>query len=145
MIKIPAINSSQLAAICGLMFIAFNGQVVAQTYQWVDKQGVTHITQEPPQPSQVGKKNTKVNPQQIHEKEEYLRERDQLEQQIAGTIRADKREQYQRQLRVLDYNWYKKYDPEKAEALESDLNRATIKVIPKKESSSNMDKMKAFY
>jgi len=139
--KIPAI------LLFSLLFLN-TSLAIAQTYRWVDKDGVTHFSEQEPEASQVQSKNTKMgkaNTDQIAEKEDYLMQRAILEQQISGATGEQRRDQLQRQLLVLDYNWYQKYDPVKAEELAKQLNSPKIRVIPKKNDSNNMKKFNAFY
>jgi hypothetical protein len=132
-----------------LYFICLgHSSAYAQTYQWIDKQGVTQFTEYEPSEDQVysgSAKKQKVNPNQISEKEDYLNKRDILEEQISGTINDVRRDQLKRQLLNLDYNWYAKYDPVKAEELKKQMDAPKIRVVPKDNQSNKMDRMKAFY
>lgn len=130
------------------LFLISSGLSFAQTYRWVDEEGVTHFSQQEPSPSQtksLGTHALKPNANQIAEKEQYLQERAELEQQISGTTVDQRREQLQRQLQMLDYQWLKKTDPAKAEALSKEMNDPKLRVIQKKEDPDNMKKYKAFY
>lgn len=120
----------------------------AQTYRWVDENGVTHFSEQEPDPSLIQQntvKTPKPNANQLAEKESYMQERALLEQQISGTINDQRRDQLKRQLQMLDYQWYQKTDPAKAEALAKEMETPKVRVIQKKEDPNNMSKYKAFY
>lgn len=121
--------------------------VFAKTYQWVDKNGVTHFTEYEPDPNQVSteRNQSKVNPNQIAEKEEYRYKRALLDEQISQTINDLKRSQLKRQRQVLDYQWFLKHDPAKAQELKAEMDTPVIRVIPTEEQTNTMDRMKAFY
>jgi hypothetical protein len=132
-----------------LSFLVNSTFVLAQTYRWVDKEGVTHFTAEAPDPSEVQaseeSKTLKPEANLISEKEEYQEKRASLEAQISGTINDERRDQLKRQLLVLDYQWYQKIDPEKAEELAEQLEAPKTRVIKKQDETNNMSKHRAFY
>jgi hypothetical protein len=115
-------------------------------YRWVDKEGVTQFTREKPDPSQVGDSKAKgPNQEQVVQKEEYLSKRRALQKQISGAAKAQRRDRLKRELLVLDYNYYKTRDPEKAAELKAQLGEAKVRVVPKKNEQNNMDQYKAFF
>lgn len=119
-------------------------------YQWVDKQGITHFTREAPNPEQVGSKSQSSGPSQslINQKQVYQKQRSGLEAKRRGTVNSQRRDQLDRQIKALDYNWYKDRDPEKAAKIKQELGRPQVRELPqenKQAEPDNMDKYKAFY
>ena len=145
------IRSTISLAICLNILLFSYSQAHAKTYQWLDKQGVTQFTEYEPDKDQIYSGSepdgfkARVNPNQMAEKDDYLYKRATLEEQISGTINDVRRDQLKRQLLTLDYNWYSKYDPDKAAELKQQMNAPRIRVVPKNNQSKPMDKMKAFY
>ena len=115
-------------------------------YRWVDKDGVTHFTKEKPKKSEMGKdKEVKVDTDYINRKEEYQQKRKAKEIEISRATNEERREQLKRELLVIDYNWYKETDPEKAEEIKAQLGEPKVRVMEQKKEQSNMDKYKAFF
>ena len=110
-----------------LALLPFSSLEAQQFHRWVDKDGVTHFTAEPPDPAQMAapsKQAPTARAREIDARERYVQERELLEEQRASTINAQRRDQLDRQILVLDYNWYKDRDPAKAAAIQRQLGEA---------------------
>ena len=128
---------------------------MAQSYRWVDEQGVTHFSQEAPE--HIDNPETLKTKRSVHnnkdsttadrliEGEEYRAQRLMLQKQIEGAISAERRDQLSRQLQQLDLSWYRKYDPEKAAELEKTMAAPKVRELPLEKPVNNMDRYKAFY
>jgi hypothetical protein len=127
----------------------------AQSYRWVDEQGVTHFSEQAPEQidnpetvktnRSVHSKNESTKADRLLEKEEYQAQRQALQQQMERTPSAERREQLKRQIQQLDLSWYRKYDPEKATELEKEMSAPKVRELPAEKPASNMDRYKAFY
>lgn len=137
-----------------LMIVPFT-ESYAQTYRWVDEQGVTHFSQQAPdhiEQAETIKANHSIHHKKestkadlLIEREEYQNQRQALQKQIEGTTSVERREQLNRQLQQLDLSWYQKYDPEKAAELEKLMAAPKVRELPAEKPVNNMDRYKAFY
>lgn len=115
-------------------------------YKWTDKKGVTHFTREKPDPRLVGEeKQAAHDADYINRKEEYQQKRKAKEIEISRATNPERRDQLKRELLVIDYNWYKETDPEKAEDIKAQLGEPKARVVNQKKETSNVDKYKAFF
>ncbi len=134
-----------------ILVISINNKVFAsdeepEMYRWVDKDGVTHFTKEKPKKSQMGEqKEVKPDAEYINRKEEYQQKRKAKEIEISRATNSTRRDQLKRELLVIDYNWYKDTDPEKAAEIKAQLGEPKVRVMEQKKEQSNMDKYKAFF
>jgi hypothetical protein len=136
-----------------LVLLSASLTIHAQTWRWVDEHGVTHFSTEAPHEEQAekvkpGRKDIRPDSsraQHIEETERYQQQRQQLQQQIERTSNPQTRGQLVREQQLLDLQWYQKYDPEKAAALQKEMDEPKIRVIEKKPEPSKLDKYKAFY